>query len=76
MASAAVHYPVMDKTDPILAYGQCIGFNFDVGHYFAGTKGLSPIPVIEKYHDRIVSLHLKDRTPRAGTWPGAPARRR
>ena len=38
------NYPVMDKTDPILAYGQYIGFNFDVGHYFAGTKGLSPIP--------------------------------
>ena len=56
------NYPVMDKTDPILAYGQYIGFNFDVGHYFAGTKGLSPIPVIEKYHDRILSLHMKDRT--------------
>src|SRR4051794_8982723 len=56
------NYPMMDKTDPILAYSPFIGFNFDVGHYFAGTKGLSPIPVLEKYHDRIVSLHLKDRT--------------
>jgi sugar phosphate isomerase/epimerase len=56
------NYPVMDKTDPILSHGEYIGFNFDVGHYFAGTKGLSPIPVIEKYHDRMVSLHLKDRT--------------
>jgi sugar phosphate isomerase/epimerase len=56
------NYPVMDKPDPILEHGKYIGFNFDVGHYFAGTKGLSPIPVIEKYHDRIVSLHLKDRT--------------
>ncbi len=56
------NYPVMDKIDPILSYGEYIGFNFDVGHYFAGTKGRSPIPVIEKYHDRIVSLHLKDRT--------------
>jgi sugar phosphate isomerase/epimerase len=63
------NYPVMDKTDPILAYGQYIGFNFDVGHYFAGTKGLSPIPVIEKYHDRIVSLHLKDRTADGGNLP-------
>ena len=25
------NYPVMDKTDPILAYGQYIGFNFDGG---------------------------------------------
>lgn len=63
------NYPVMDKTDPILAYGQYIGFNLDVGHYFAGTKGLSPIPVIEKYHDRIVSLHLKDRTADGGNLP-------
>ena len=63
------NYPVMDKPDPILAYGQYIGFNFDVGHYFAGTKGLSPIPVIEKYHDRIVSLHLKDRTAEGGNLP-------
>jgi len=63
------NYPVMDKTDPILSYGQYIGFNFDVGHYFAGTKGQSPIPVIEKYHDRIVSLHLKDRTAEGGNLP-------
>ncbi len=63
------NYPVMDKTDPILSYGEYIGFNFDIGHYFAGTKGLSPIPVIEKYHDRIVSLHLKDRTAEGGNLP-------
>ena len=54
--------PVMDKPDPILEHGKYIGYNFDVGHYFAGTKGKSPIPVLEKYHERIVSLHLKDRT--------------
>lgn len=54
--------PVMDKPDPILELGKYIGFNLDIGHYFAGTKGQSPVPVIEKYHERIVSLHLKDRT--------------
>jgi sugar phosphate isomerase/epimerase len=63
------NYPVMDKKDPILEFGEYIGFNFDVGHYFAGTKGLSPIPVLEKYHDRIVSLHLKDRTADGGNLP-------
>jgi sugar phosphate isomerase/epimerase len=63
------NYPVMDRPDPILDYGQYIGFNFDVGHYFAGTKGQSPIPVLEKYHDRIVSLHLKDRTADGGNLP-------
>ncbi len=34
--------------------------NLDVGHYF-GVTGESPVPVIEKYHDRIASLHLQDR---------------
>ena len=63
------NYPVLDKPDPLLEYGQFIGFNLDVGHYFAGTKGLSPIPVLEKYHDRIVSLHLKDRTADGGNLP-------
>jgi sugar phosphate isomerase/epimerase len=63
------NYPAMDKPDPILDYGQYIGFNVDVGHYFAGTKGKSPLPVLEKYHDRIVSLHLKDRTADGGNVP-------
>ncbi len=63
------NFPVLDKADPILDFGKYIGFNFDVGHYFAGTKGLSPIPVIEKYHDRIVSLHMKDRTADGGNLP-------
>ena len=63
------NYPVMSERDPILSCGEYIGFNFDVGHYFAGTKGLSPIPVIEKYHDRILSLHLKDRTANGGNLP-------
>jgi len=58
--------PVMDKTDPLLSCGQYIGFNFDFGHYVAGSKGLSPIPVLEKYHDRIISLHMKDRTADGG----------
>jgi sugar phosphate isomerase/epimerase len=49
----------------ILSYGKYIGINFDAGHYFAGT-GESPIPFIEKYHERIVSLHLKDRTKAGG----------
>ena len=49
----------------ILSCGKFIGINFDVGHYLAGTK-LSPIPFIEKYQERIVSLHLKDRTKAGG----------
>ena len=63
------NFPVLDKADPLPSYGQYIGFNLDIGHYVAGSKGLSPIPVLEKYHDRIVSLHLKDRTPEGGNEP-------
>ena len=32
------NYPVMDKPDPILEFGQYIGFNLDIGHYFAGSR--------------------------------------
>jgi sugar phosphate isomerase/epimerase len=56
------NFPKLETTDPLVSYGKYVGFNLDVGHYFAGTKGLSPLPVLEKYHDRIVSLHMKDRT--------------
>ena len=42
--------------------------NFDVGHYY-GINGESPVPLVEKYHDRIASLHLKDRK---GPTPGQP----
>ena len=61
--------PMMDQTDPILELSPWIGFNFDIGHYVAGTKGKSPLPVLEKYHDRIISLHLKDRTATGGNVP-------
>lgn len=56
------HTQMTSKTyaGPILSYGKYLGINFDVGHYVAGTSE-SPIPIIEKYHDRILSLHLKDR---------------
>ena len=56
------HTQMTPKTyeGPILSYGKYLGINFDVGHYVAGTNE-SPIPIIEKYHDRILSLHLKDR---------------
>jgi sugar phosphate isomerase/epimerase len=36
------------------------GINLDIGHYVAGTSE-SPIPLIQKHHARITSIHLKDR---------------
>ncbi len=44
----------------ILSYGKNLAINFDIGHYLAGTNQ-QPIPIIEKFRDRILSLHLKDR---------------
>lgn len=45
---------------PILSHGKFLGINLDIGHYVAGTN-LPSLPQIEKHHDRILSLHLKDR---------------
>ena len=61
--------PTIEDIDPLMQIGDYIGFNLDIGHYIAGTKGKSPIPVIEKYHDKIISLHLKDRTADGGNLP-------
>jgi sugar phosphate isomerase/epimerase len=55
--------------DKVLAASPYTALNFDVGHYY-GVNGESPLPLVEKYHDRIASLHLKDRK---GPAPGQPA---
>ncbi len=44
----------------MLSYGKYLGINLDIGHYVAGTNE-SPIPMIKKFKDRILSLHIKDR---------------
>ncbi len=46
--------------DTALAQSKYNGIQFDVGHYMAATSE-SPIPFIQKYHERITNLHLKDR---------------
>jgi len=46
--------------DKVLGASPYTALNLDVGHYY-GVNGESPVPVIEKYHERIASLHLKDR---------------
>jgi len=43
-----------------LAASPYTAINLDVGHFY-GVNGQSPVPVMVKYHDRIASLHLKDR---------------
>jgi sugar phosphate isomerase/epimerase len=53
--------------DTFMAISPAIRFNFDAGHFF-GSTGLHPNTIIEKYHDRIVSIHIKDKTgPKAAT---------
>ena len=47
--------------DPILAVSPSIMLNFDCGHYF-GSTGKNPVDFIKKYHERIYSIHLKDKT--------------
>ena len=46
--------------DVPLSYSKHNMLNLDIGHYVAALSE-SPIPVIQKYHERITHLHLKDR---------------
>jgi sugar phosphate isomerase/epimerase len=46
--------------DAVLAQSKGNAINLDCGHFVAGTSE-SPVPLILKRHDRIASIHLKDR---------------
>lgn len=47
--------------EDFMAISPAVMFNFDSGHFF-GSTGINPCTMIEKYHDRIVSIHIKDKT--------------
>ncbi|MDR3309303.1 MAG: TIM barrel protein [Tannerella sp.] len=47
--------------DRVLAAGPSVMLNFDAGHYF-GATGLNPCDLITRLHDRIASIHMKDKT--------------
>jgi len=47
--------------DPFLAVSPAVMMNFDSGHFF-GSTGIHPNTIIEKYHDRLFSVHMKDKT--------------
>jgi sugar phosphate isomerase/epimerase len=51
----------MTAFDEAFALSKANVSNIDLGHYVAGT-GESPIPFLRKFHGRIASVHLKDRT--------------
>jgi sugar phosphate isomerase/epimerase len=44
-----------------LSFSKNLMLNLDVGHYW-GATGRHPNQVVEKFHDRIISLHIKDKT--------------
>jgi sugar phosphate isomerase/epimerase len=47
--------------DPFLAVSPAVMMNFDTGHFF-GSTGIHPNTIIEKYHNRLFSIHMKDKT--------------
>lgn len=47
--------------DKFLAYSPNIMLNLDAGHYF-GCTGNHPNEIIKRLHDRIFSIHMKDKT--------------
>jgi sugar phosphate isomerase/epimerase len=49
--------------EAFLEYSPNNMLNLDVGHYF-GATGKHPNEIIKKLHDRIFSIHLKDKTGR------------
>ena len=58
------HYQYAEEdfdVDKLLALNPANRLNFDIGHYL-GSTGKDPLAFIEKYHEQIASLHLKDKT--------------
>ena len=47
--------------DPYMEISPMIMFNFDAGHFF-GSTGIHPNEILKKYHERIFSIHIKDKT--------------
>ena len=70
----AIFHNHMQPGDPnfsfekFLAYSPANMLNFDAGHYF-GATGKHPNEIVEKLHDRIFSIHLKDKTGKSSTPP-------
>ncbi len=56
--------------ESIFKYSPANYLNLDAGHYF-GATGLHPNDVIIKYHDKMRSIHIKDKTGPKSTPAGA-----
>ena len=49
---------------PLLGYSKRFMINYDIGH-FTAANDTDPLDMVRKYHDRIASIHIKDRTTKA-----------
>ena len=56
--------------EKVLAHGSRLMLNLDVGHYY-GVTGKNPCDVIRQLHNRIASIHLKDKSGPNATPPNA-----
>ena len=56
--------------DEALAQANYNGLNCDIGHYVAA--GFDPIPLLEQKHERIYSMHIKDRKSKANGGDNMP----
>jgi sugar phosphate isomerase/epimerase len=58
-----------ESWETAMTYAKYNGINLDIGHFVAGNS-MSPIPFMEKHHDRITHIHVKDRKMHMG--PNVP----
>ena len=56
--------------DEALSQSKYNGLNCDIGHYVAA--GFDPIPLIQAKHDRIYSMHMKDRKSKSNGGDNVP----
>jgi sugar phosphate isomerase/epimerase len=49
-----------ESWETAMSYSKYNGINLDIGHFTAGNN-TSPIPFLQKYHDRVTHIHLKDK---------------
>ncbi|HEX3876342.1 MAG TPA: TIM barrel protein [Bryobacteraceae bacterium] len=49
-----------ESWETAMSYSKYNGINLDIGHFVAGNS-TSPIPFLQKYHDRVTHIHVKDR---------------
>ncbi|MDR2389295.1 MAG: sugar phosphate isomerase/epimerase [Tannerellaceae bacterium] len=58
------------SVNPILEVSPAVMLNFDAGHFY-GSTGIHPNEILKKYHDRIYSIHIKDKTGPTAPEPNA-----